>query len=219
VQHRKRVHARFDVRGAVPPIPPKEDPQPRFGIGHNQGSPPEDPPEISPEAPKTAQEVWGFVKAAARWLAGAGVRRVLTISAEAVLGGPVGDFMLAVEATYWLYYYRDTIYSFLDPPKTLEELRQNPKFAYSGYEEHHIVEQWSEGDGIPRSKIDSPENLVRIPTVKHWELNKWLDAPNEKFLNPEGNMMSPRQYMKGKSWEERYRFGLDALVRFGVLKP
>jgi hypothetical protein len=30
---------------------------------------------------------------------------------------------------------------------------------------------------------------------------------------------SPREYLKGKSWAERRRVGLDALIDAGVLKP
>lgn len=31
--------------------------------------------------------------------------------------------------------------------------------------------------------------------------------------------LSPREYLRGKSWEEKRRVGLDALMRFGVLAP
>lgn len=31
--------------------------------------------------------------------------------------------------------------------------------------------------------------------------------------------MTPREYMKGKTWEERYQFGLYVLRKFGVLEP
>jgi hypothetical protein len=101
-------------------------------------------------------------------------------------------------------------------PKTWEELQQN---RGTGYDKHHIVEQWSEKDGIPRRLIDAPENSVSIPTVTHWEINRWLDKPNDDFLDSKGNKMSPREYLRGKSWEERYQFGIDVLVRFKVLKP
>ncbi len=58
-------------------------------------------------APATAQARNAFLKAAARWLARAGVRAALKaglrIGLEATIGGPVGDFLLAMEAAYWLY--------------------------------------------------------------------------------------------------------------------
>jgi hypothetical protein len=31
--------------------------------------------------------------------------------------------------------------------------------------------------------------------------------------------LSPRAYLQGKSWDERWRVGRGALIRFGVLKP
>ncbi|SEO73342.1 hypothetical protein SAMN05444123_104255 [Rhodopseudomonas pseudopalustris] len=31
--------------------------------------------------------------------------------------------------------------------------------------------------------------------------------------------LTPRQYLKGKSWDERRRLGMDALIKFKVLAP
>jgi len=61
--------------------------------------------------------------------------------------------------------------------------------------------------------MDAPENLVRIPTVKHWELNSWYERPRTEFGN-----MTPREYLKDKSWEERRRAGLIGLRDVGILK-
>ena len=61
--------------------------------------------------------------------------------------------------------------------------------------------------------IDAPENLVRIPRLKHWIINAWLELPNENF-----DWETPRAYMRGKDWKTRYRVGREALVKFGVLK-
>jgi hypothetical protein len=204
------------VADPSPPKTPTEEPPPRsWSIGHNQGPPLDDPPEIPLESPLTEHEILDLEKAAARWLARAGVRPALEATAEAI-SGPVGDFLLVLETTYWLARSLPSIYSYLDPPKTWEELQKNPK---RGYDEHHSVEQWSEQDDIPRGLIDSDGNLVRIPRLKHWEINGWLGRPNEEFLDAQLNQMSPRDYLRGKSWEERYRFGLDVLKKFGVLKP
>lgn len=109
-----------------------------------------------------------------------------------------------------------TYYTYLDAPKRWEELQQN---RGTGYDQHHIVEQWSEKDGITRSMIDAPGNLVNIPTVKHWEINGWLGKPNDEFLESKDKKMSPREYLRGKIWDERYQFGIGVLVRFNVLKP
>jgi hypothetical protein len=121
-----------------------------------------------------------------------------------------------VEAAYWAYKAYPYIKSYFDPPKTLEELRQNGK---PGYDDHHIVERWSKKDGIPESQIESPDNIVPIPTLKHWQINSWLGRPNSAYKNDQGEVISPREYMKGKSWKERYEFGLKVLRDFGVLKP
>jgi hypothetical protein len=108
------------------------------------------------------------------------------------------------------------IHSYFDPPKTLEDLRHN---IGPGYDEHHIVERWSRRNGIPEEWIESPDNIVPIPKHKHWEINSWLSKPNPKYKNDKGDEISPREYMRGKSWEERYQFSLDVLRDFGVLKP
>lgn len=81
-------------------------------------------------------------------------------------------FLAALAAAGWLAgrYYK-YIATYQDPPKTLAELKQN---SGPGYDLHHIVEQWSEKDGIPRGKIDAPDNVVPIPTLKHWQINSWL---------------------------------------------
>lgn len=103
----------------------------------------------------------------------------------------------------------------MDSPKSLDELREAALEPEKGYDVHHIVEQTSaEQDGFPWSQIDSLENRVRIPTLKHWQINGWYGTRNEKF---EG--LSPRDYLRGKSWEERQRIGYEALIDFGVLKP
>ena len=61
--------------------------------------------------------------------------------------------------------------------------------------------------------VHAPENLVRVPRLKHWMINGWYPIPNEDY-----GWMPPRQYSRGKDWEERTRIGRDALVRFGILK-
>ena len=80
---------------------------------------------------------------------------------------------------------------------------------------HHIVERTpAEQAGFPRALIDGPENLVRIPTMKHWEINAWYMKSNDNFGG-----LSPREYLRGKSWEKRVQVGQEALIEFGVLKP
>jgi hypothetical protein len=68
-------------------------------------------------------------------------------------------------------------------------------------------------DGSENALIGAPGNLARIPTVKHWELNRWYETPNPRF-----NQMTPRQFLKEKHWGERYEIGLEALREIGVLQ-
>ena len=62
--------------------------------------------------------------------------------------------------------------------------------------------------------IDAPENLVRIPTLKHWLITGWYRTPNENF-----GWVSPRTYLRGKGWSERVNVGRQGLIKFDVLKP
>jgi hypothetical protein len=174
------------------------------GIGHNQDPPLEGPPEIPPEVPATAQAIYTFLTAAAYWLQEA-----------ALAGEPIGDFPLALEAASWLSKYLPYIYAYLHPPETLEELQQDALNPQVGYNIHHIVEQTSAAqDGFPPSMIDAPENQVRIPTFVHWQISAWYSTPNSEFGG-----LSPRDYLRGKSWDERWRVGIYALRLFGVLAP
>jgi hypothetical protein len=84
-----------------------------------------------------------------------------------------------------------------------------------GYDIHHIVEQTHAAqDGYPRTMIDRDDNLVRIPRLRHWEINGWYQRPNRDY-----DGVPPREYLRGKDWDERRRVGLEALVRYGVLRP
>ena len=177
------------------------------GGAQNGSQPFGPPPEVPDEEPVTKQAIHAFVWSAALWLAGT--------TLEATLGGPVGDFVLALEAAQWLYQYLPLIYSYLDEPKTLEELQQDALNPQPGYNIHHIVEQTSAVQvGFSSDMINDPDNLVRIPTLKHWLINGWYSTNN-----PEFGGLSPRDYLRGKSWNERVRVGKDALTQFGVLVP
>jgi hypothetical protein len=177
------------------------------GVGHNQGPPLNEPPEVPPEVPLTAKARNAFLKAAARWL--------IRASLEATLGGPVGDYLVALEAAYWLYQYLPYIRAYLQPPKTWAELQEDALSPQKGYDIHHPVEQTpAEQDGFSPDEIDASENRLRIPTLKHWEITAWYATRREDFGG-----LSPRDYLRGKSWEERVRVAKIAMIRFGVLKP
>jgi hypothetical protein len=177
------------------------------GMGHNQGPPLGEPPEIPPRVLATRQAINNFLKAAAYWLE----------DASAVDKPAATLFFIALMATRWLAdKYLPYVITYQDPPRTLQELQQAaqlPKIEY--YNDHHLVEQTgAEKEGFPRSVIDAPDNLVRVPTLKHWLITGWYQIPN-----PDYSWLSPREYLRGKSWQERVRVGKDALIEFGVLKP
>jgi hypothetical protein len=119
-----------------------------------------------------------------------------------------------VEGTAWLFELEPSIEAYLDPPRSLEELRQAVSDPKKGYDIHHIVEKTSaEQDRFPRSMIHGPENIVRIPRFKHWEITSWYQRQNDRY---EG--LSPREYLRGKDWNKRLEIGLEALIEHGVLK-
>lgn len=56
---------------------------------------------------------------------------------------------------------------------------------------------------------------MRIPKLKHWQINSWFETKNTAFKG-----LTPRQYLRNPKigWEERKKIGHDALAKFGVLK-
>ncbi len=61
--------------------------------------------------------------------------------------------------------------------------------------------------------IESSDNKILIPRYKHWEITAWYGTRSDKFGG-----LTPREYLRGRSWEERYRIGIEMLVEKGVLK-
>ncbi|MGH6845665.1 MAG: hypothetical protein ACRECU_13330 [Methylocella sp.] len=121
------------------------------------------PPEIPKFDPLAEKLRNVFAKLAARSLA-----RAL---ADAEFG-PAGEFVVALEAAAktaaWLYNKYPYIKANLDGAKSLEELQSAVGKPQKGYDVHHIVEQTPARDEqIPDELIDGPDNLVRIPTLKH----------------------------------------------------
>jgi hypothetical protein len=172
------------------------------GVGKDQGVPSGDAPEIPQERPNTSSQRTGYLRAAANWLA----RN----------SGLAGDIYVgAMNNVEWLKDYHDLVQAARDEPKTFEELQQGVGQRRPGYDDHHIVEQTSaERSGFTQSQIDDPENVVKIPRITHYQITGWYMTGNANLGG-----LSPRQYLSEKSWEERRQVGLDALVRFKVLKP
>jgi hypothetical protein len=89
-----------------------------------------------------------------------------------------------------------------------------------GYDIHHPVEQTpARDDGYPESMVDGPNNRVSVPRLRHWQITGWYGRKNPEFKDENENSVSPREYLRGKRWDERVRLGKMALIKFGVLKP
>lgn len=169
------------------------------GIGDN-GGPSLDPSEPRKEPSKDKASRTQAAKALARQA----LRRA----------GPVGAAIMAIEAGHQLYSELPSIRSYLDEPKTLDELQQNVGRKRPGYEDHHIVERGAGGsESFSRAQIEGVGNVVSVPKYRHHEITGWYSKKNPQFGG-----LSPRQYLQGRSWAEQVQMGHYALRRFGVLK-
>jgi hypothetical protein len=174
------------------------------GIGHND--PPKDPPNVPEQPPKVPAERPSdpqvrtrIIKEVAKYAAKWAVKNLVTL----------------VRVGSWIYEAYPYIKSYGDAPKSLEDLQRAVSQPEAGYDIHHIVEQTpADNEGYTRDVIDGRDNLVRVPTLKHWEITGWYARKDEAF-----GMKSPREYLRGKSWDEKMAMGKKALVKHGVLKP
>ncbi len=176
--------------------------EPKRGIGDNSNKFPEKepPPEERYGVVKSiGQELEEALAAGGREWVWLQLQQLATIA------------WLMKQPTY--YYYQ--LKANLDPPKTLEELQDAVDSPTLGYHKHHIVEQQSAlDDKFSQAQIEDRENLVQIPEMKHRQITNWYQTPNEDY-----NWLSPRDYLGGKSWGERRRMGIGALIKFKVLRP
>lgn len=105
------------------------------------------------------------------------------------------------------------IRAYFDGPQTLEALQAAALDPQPGYDVHHVVERGTALNASEAAQIYSPDNEVAIPTLKHWELNGWYATQNEDY-----DGLSPREYLKGKSWKKRWDVGLVGLRYIGALE-
>ncbi len=165
----------------------------------------EELPEIPKQRPPTRVGRRAVVRGAANWLGRAKHRRAVAM---------MHAFSAILEATGWLRDEVANIRSSLDGPKSLEELQRAAEEPAEGYQIHHIVEQTpARADGFPRDLIEAGDNKVLIPTFKHRDITGWYMTKNDDFGGK-----APRDYLKGRSWEDRRNVGIDALLRFKVLR-
>jgi hypothetical protein len=183
----------FLLAAAIPP-----------GIGHNQGPPLEDPPKI-PET-KPSRSPSSYLRTAAIWIGRALSLRRMTAAAI---------FVGALMLVDWIGKKVSEILTYLDPPRTMEELQVAVDVPRTGTEVHHIMEQTAaKRAGLTQKQIDAPENRIRIPTFKHYDITGWYARPNKGY-----GRLSPREYLADKPVEEHMRVGREALILYEVLKP
>ncbi|MGE0500193.1 MAG: hypothetical protein AB7O76_04570 [Rhizobiaceae bacterium] len=176
---------------------------PRYGAGDATELPlilvsdsPDRPPEIPDEPPLTTRERNRLAVRVANFIY--------------IVTPAIREFEVAA----WVYdHARDRIVAFLEPPKTLEELYAQGRGPKPGYDEHHIVEKGSARGVFPDDLIDGDENVVLIPTYRHWEITRWYSQTNSDFGG-----LSPRAFLRSEPWHIRQQIGLEALRKFGVLK-
>ena len=115
----------------------------------------------------------------------------------------------------WIKGQLDNIIAAQDSPRILDDLIEGAqeKGPRQGYDNHHIIEQGPQNGDVPPDIIEAPHNVVRIPRYRHWQINKYYSQPQE-----ECGGLTPRDYLRSKSVQERYAFGLGVLRKFGVLK-
>ena len=111
-----------------------------------------------------------------------------------------------------------------DPPKSLNELREQPARFPLGYERHHIVEQNPANliksplaafvAKFGRAALEDPTNIVWVPRTRHELITGFY---NGKDVNdPAGRIR--RRLISEMSFDDQYRTGLAAMQLFGVLE-
>jgi hypothetical protein len=168
-------------------------------------APPIPLPILPPEAPSDSKTLYDLGREISDALRSAKERG--DADAFAAIGKVAGD------ASYLSREYPKIIAD-LDPPKSYEDLKAaSDEPTRLGYQNHHIVGQGDYNKDIDKSLIESDDNIVRIPEYKHIEINAYYQKPN----NITGGV-SPREYYKGKSFEEQLRFGKYVLWLYGVME-
>jgi hypothetical protein len=118
----------------------------------------------------------------------------------------------------------DQVRSSVDPPKTLEELYEDPTQNVLGYERHHIVEQ--NKDNVAKGPIeiavekfgwdviDAPSNIVWVPRLKHELITAYYNS--RAAGDSQGRLY--RQVVNAMDYQSQREAGLAALQLFGVLQ-
>jgi len=190
------------------------------GIGHNGGPPldEESVPKLPTDRPPTPRELNARGRVMTNRL-GPQVRGGIKSKAEAL-----GEFAQESGAADWLGTQVGRFLSQFDDPKPLDDLiaaekNDDPPRKF-GYQTHHIVEVHRNSDdplansnNFTSDQLESDANKVRIPYYMHEKISSFYSTPSEQYAG-----LSPREYLRGKSWNEQYQFGLKAMRDAGALK-
>jgi DNA-binding Lrp family transcriptional regulator len=107
--------------------------------------------------------------------------------------------------------------SSFDAPLTLDELIEKTKSDKSrgppGYERHHIVERGPNSEKSTDEQLEDEKNVVTIPYYRHRDISDYYSTKNSNLGG-----RTPRDFLRGKTFEEQYKFGVEQLRKFGVIK-
>lgn len=171
-------------------------------VPEGSGSNP-DPPRIPTKRPDTREERMRFAREVVAWVKVVG--RYTPI---------VSIYFEALDQAQHIAWLTQAAKSANDPPETLEVLQQRAALpTQAGYHTHHVVEQHDDNVALfGDAKLQHSENKVRIPILRHIDITSWYNTQN-----PEFGGLSPRDYLRGKEWDEQRRVGIRVLQRAGVL--
>jgi hypothetical protein len=114
--------------------------------------------------------------------------------------------------------------AYLAPPRTLGEMRRTEEFksfnsfdsyksdmgpAKPGHELHHCVAQSS---GFAPNLIHTTQNILEIPYWRHIRISAYYNTKQAALGN-----LSPREWLKGRNFDEHEEFCWKTLRQFGAL--
>ncbi|HVC44849.1 MAG TPA: hypothetical protein VND20_08525 [Candidatus Binataceae bacterium] len=219
----------FYLSGALDRAPPfakvfNPDLHPRWPAGQSDGgqfrpaddgpvAPVSDPDDPQSNRPPTFRELNLFGRQRSADLKGkvlsGGLAAAVAIARFAAEFGPI-----VTDEARTVY---SRVISRFDQSMSLDELiartNSDDPPSWPAYENHHIVEVTPNTGKIPDSLLQSRQNQVIIPYYIHRDVSDFYSTPNREYGG-----MTPRDYLRGKSFEEQYQFGLMVMRKLGVLK-
>lgn len=104
-------------------------------------------------------------------------------------------------------------------PKSLAELQGAVDDPQLGYEIHHIIEgQYASADEQSNARRFGGPVGRTGKSCSHSQMGARRDQLLYSRRNEDYGGLTPRAFLRGKSWEAQYEFGLRALRDAGVLR-